>query len=66
MKKLIILTVLLLQACTTPQTVLKNDKTGQIARCGGNVAVIGILYPFMLNADYKCVQDYLNEGFKKD
>lgn len=65
MKKLLILT-LLLQACTTPETVLKNDKTGQVARCGGNVAYAGVLYPFMVAADKKCVADYTQEGFNKD
>lgn len=66
MKKLIIITVLLLQACTTPETVLRNDKTGQVARCGGNVAYAGILYPFMVAADNKCVSDYATEGFKRN
>lgn len=54
-----------LTACTTPETVLKNDDTGQVARCGGNVAYAGILYPFMRAADNTCVQDYQGQGFKK-
>lgn len=65
MKKLIILTALILQSCTTPETVLKNDKTGQVVRCGGNVAYAGILYPFMVSADKKCVADFKDEGFKQ-
>lgn len=65
MKKLIIITALLLQACTTPETVLKNEKTGQVARCGGNVAYAGILYPFMVAADHQCIADYTTEGFQK-
>lgn len=63
MRKYLIL--LLLAACTTPQTVLKNEKTGQVTRCGGNVAYAGILYPFMLNADSDCVADYQEQGFKQ-
>lgn len=55
--------ILLMTACTTPQTVLKNDKTGQVARCGGNVAYAGILYPFMRAADNDCVADYKSQGF---
>lgn len=66
MKKTIALIAgLLLMACTTPETVLKNDKTGQVVRCGGNVAYAGILYPFMKAADAKCVSDYTQEGFKQ-
>lgn len=65
MKKIIILTVLMLQACTTPETVLRNDKTGQVSRCGGNVAYAGVLYPFMVAADKKCVADYKEQGFKQ-
>lgn len=66
MKKLMIIMILVsLQACTTPETVLKNDKTGQVARCGGNVAYAGILYPFMVASDNNCVADYKNEGFHK-
>lgn len=63
MRKIICL-LFLLSACTTPETVLKNDKTGQVARCGGNVAYAGILYPFMKAADSKCVDDYQGQGFK--
>lgn len=50
--------------CTTPETVLKNDDTGQVVRCGGNVAYAGVLYPFMKASDSKCVADYTHEGFK--
>lgn len=63
MKKIIILCVVLLQGCTTPTTVLKNEHTGQVARCGGNVAYAGVLYPFMVIADNKCVEDYILQGF---
>lgn len=65
MKKLVLIGILLLQACTTPETVLKNDKTGQVARCGGDVAYAGILYPFMVASDNKCVSDFQAEGFKR-
>ncbi len=62
-KKSILLALIALSACTTPETVLKNDKTGQVTRCGGNVAYAGILYPFMRQADEKCVSDYQAQGF---
>lgn len=58
-----VITLVMVSACTTPETVLKNDKTGQVTRCGGNVAYAGILYPFMKQADEKCVSDYQNQGF---
>jgi hypothetical protein len=64
-KHLIILLPLILASCTTPETVLKNDQTEQVTRCGGNVAYAGILYPFMVSADNKCVKDYENQGFQK-
>lgn len=66
MKKLLIAALALsTTACTTPETVLKNDKTGQVTRCGGNVAYAGILYPFMVKSDNNCVADFENEGFHK-
>lgn len=61
MKKFLIL--FLLTSCTTPETVLKNNETGQVTRCGGNVAYAGVLYPFMLNADNQCIKDYQKQGF---
>jgi len=65
MKRLITcLLITVLTACTTPQTVLKNKETGQVARCGGNVAYAGILYPFMRAADSDCVKDYQTQGFQ--
>lgn len=55
--------------CTTPTTILKNDSTGQIARCGGDASgsmmggVIG--YNIQKNNDEKCVRDYEAQGFKR-
>jgi hypothetical protein len=64
MAKIISITFLIfLTACTTPETVLKNKETGQVTRCGGDVAYAGILYPFMLQADSKCVSEYKQQGF---
>lgn len=68
MKKLSIIIFMLLCACTTPKTVLKHPKTGQVAICGGNAesalagGVIG--YHIQKANDDECVNDYLNEGFK--
>lgn len=59
----------LLTACSTPVTVLKNEKTGQIERCGGNVSssmaggMIG--YSIQKSNDEKCVSEYMNQGFVK-
>lgn len=64
MKNITMILALFITACTTPQTVLVNPKTSQVARCGGNVAYAGILYPFMVAADADCVSDYNHEGFK--
>lgn len=54
---------MLLCACTTQETILKNSKTGQVARCGGEVAYAGILYPFMLESAKQCVASYNRQGF---
>lgn len=65
MKRIVaILLIFTFTACTTPETVLRNDETGQVARCGGNVAYAGVLYPFMRAADSKCVDDFKGQGFK--
>lgn len=63
MKKIILLS-LFLSACTTPETVLTNNDTGQVVRCGGNVAYAGVLYPFMVRSDKRCVSAYQENGFK--
>jgi hypothetical protein len=58
---------LLLCACTTPKTILKNESTGQIAICGGTAngsfagGIIG--YHVQKANDEDCVNDYKSEGF---
>lgn len=55
--------------CATPAVTLKNDSTGQIARCGGDASgsiaggVIG--YNIQKSNDEKCVRDYEAQGFKR-
>lgn len=64
-----ILLLLMLAACTTPQTVLKNQKTGQIAICGGNISSSfaggAIGYHMQKSNDEDCVNTYVGEGFVK-
>jgi hypothetical protein len=68
-KPLIFITLFALAGCTTPTTILKNDATGQVARCGGDTGssmmggVIG--YNIQVSQDEKCVKDYMLQGFKK-
>jgi hypothetical protein len=56
-----------LSGCATPVTMLKNEKTGQIARCGGGASgsmaggLIG--YNIQKKSDKACVTDYENRGF---
>jgi DNA-binding XRE family transcriptional regulator len=63
-------TCALLMGCATPETMLRNPKTGQVARCGGNVAasfaggVIG--YHAQKAQDSSCVSSYTQQGFKID
>ena len=60
--------LLILTACTTPKTVLKNEQTGQIAVCGGSAngsfAGGAIGYHIQKANDEECVNDYKLEGFK--
>ncbi len=55
--------------CATPAVILKNDSTGQVARCGGDASgsmaggVIG--YNIQKGNDEKCVRDYEAQGFKR-
>lgn len=60
--------VLAVLGCTTPVTMLKNDSTGQIGRCGGDATgsmaggLIG--YNIQKGSDQDCVRDYQSQGFK--
>lgn len=59
---------LLVSACATPVTMMKNPKTGQVQACGGNstASITGgaIGYHYQLKDDEKCVKNYKAEGFK--
>ena len=70
MRNLIVLfCMLLISACTTPKTILKNEKTGQVATCGGNVSssIAGgaVGYHIQKSNDTECIIDYLEQGFVK-
>jgi uncharacterized membrane protein YeaQ/YmgE (transglycosylase-associated protein family) len=58
-----------LAGCATPVVMLKNEQTGQIARCGGGTAgsVAGGLigYSIEKDGDAKCVRDYEAQGFRR-
>jgi hypothetical protein len=58
-----------LTGCATPVVMLKNDQTGQIARCGGGTAgsVAGGLmgYSIEKDSDAQCVRDYEAKGFRR-
>ncbi len=68
MKHLAIILLIMLTACTTPKTVLKNPRNGQVAVCGGsaNASLAGgvIGYHIEKGNDERCVNDYHNQGFK--
>jgi hypothetical protein len=63
-----VLLLLALCACTTPKTMLVNDKTGQFHVCGGDVGssiaggIVG--YHVQKSNDEDCVRDYKREGFR--
>lgn len=60
---------LALVGCATPVTMLRNDKTGQIARCGGGTT--GFVAGGMIgksieqSSDARCVADYEAQGFRR-
>lgn len=64
----IAIAALLVSACATPVTMLRNDQ-GQIARCGGGTGgsmaggVVG--YSIEQNSDAQCVADFEARGFKR-
>lgn len=70
MKKIFaIFAILSLAGCTTPKTVLKNEKTGQIVSCGGSATgslVGGVIgYHIEKSNDADCTSTYMEQGFKK-
>lgn len=69
MKYLSVLILAVLSACTTPKSVLRNDKTGQVVTCGGSATgslVGGVIgYHIQKSNDADCVADYMGEGFKR-
>lgn len=68
MKRFYILLPLALIACSTPKTMLKNPKTGQIESCGGSAtgSFVGgaIGYHVQKSNDEKCKSDLMQQGFK--
>jgi len=68
MKKLIILSALLLTACATPVTVMHNPHTGKTETCGGEVgpsiALGAIGYQIAKQNDDDCVTKYQSGGYK--
>lgn len=63
-----LLVILLLTACSTPKYVLKNEKTGQVEVCGGNVSssmAAGMIgYEIQKDNDRRCAEEYRRQGFK--
>lgn len=66
---LIAVALVFLAACTTPKTVMRNEETGQVAICGGNVSssLVGgaVGYYIQKSNDSQCEADYLEQGFKR-
>jgi len=67
MKHFIIIALLALAACTTPATVLKNSKTGQVHVCGGSAgaSMMGGLIGYNIQKanDEECVKTFKANGF---
>jgi uncharacterized lipoprotein YajG len=58
----------LLAGCTTPKTVMKHPKTGQVVSCGGSATgsfVGGVVgYHVQKSNESECVADYAEQGFE--
>ena len=56
-------------ACATPVIMLKNEVTGQVARCGGDVSSSlaggAMGYSIQRDNDEQCARDYEALGFKR-
>jgi hypothetical protein len=71
MKKIVLLILVsaLVSACSTPKTMLKNEKTGQVVSCGGSATgslVGGVVgYHIQKSNDASCESDYMAQGFKR-
>lgn len=63
-----LLPLLVLAACATQETILQNEKTGEIVTCGGSsvgsVAGGMIGYNIQKSNDQTCVESHLSTGFK--
>ena len=63
----VLIVLAILTACTTPKYILKNEKTGQVVICGGNMSSSvagGILgYQLQKSNDAECTNDYLKQDF---
>ena len=60
--------VLTLAACATPVIMLKNDQTGEVARCGGTNGFRGTAIAVdavVPRSDEQCVRDYQAQGFRR-
>ena len=59
--------IAVLGACTTPKTVYKNPRTGQVMACGGNVSSSlaggAIGYHIQKSNDNKCRESLEDNGF---
>lgn len=69
MKRIVVISCILLSACTTPETVMKNDKTGDVRTCGGHNQLSWLMgvpgYYQQKSQDAECVSNNLELGFKR-
>lgn len=62
MKKLLLLLFLCLGGCADSTTYLKNQKTGEVVKCGGMHAVT-IAEWAIQKREAQCIEDYKEQGF---
>ena len=61
MKKLLPL-LFILSGCTDSTTYLKNEKTGEVVKCGG-VHAVTLAESAIQRREAQCIRDYKERGF---
>lgn len=68
-KFILLSSLLLMAACTTPKVMLKNPETKQVVTCGGSATgslVGGVIgYHIQKSNDKSCESDYMAQGFER-
>lgn len=62
MRPPLFLSLLVLFGCTDSSIYLKNERTGEIVKCGGRHAVT-LIEGAVATRESQCIQDYKEQGY---